>query len=93
MCLNNEKMMNGVRYLKLLDYKLRVFMQLHGTTHFLWDEASCHKSKIVMEWFNNRPNISHTKWLGNSPDLELIEYVWARMKNQLTDTNCKNKEG
>jgi hypothetical protein len=56
--LNQGEMMNGVMYWQLLDDKLEVFIQLHGTTHFLQDGVPCHKSRIVMEWwFNNRPSI------------------------------------
>ncbi len=51
-----------------MDDELKVFMQLHGTIHFLQDRAHCHKSNIVMEWFNNRPNMKLIKWQGISPD-------------------------
>jgi hypothetical protein len=67
-------------------------MQLHGTTHFLQDGAPCHKSRIVMEWFNNIHSIGLIRWPGNSPDPNPIENVWAWMKNQLADTNCKNMD-
>jgi hypothetical protein len=52
-----------------LDDELEVFMQLHGTIHFLQDGAQCHKSNIVTEWFNNGPNMNLIKWQGISPDL------------------------
>ncbi len=69
--------MNGVRYCQLLDDKLEVFVQLHGTTLFLKDGAPCYKSRIVTEWFNNRPSICLIKWPGNSLDLNPIENVWV----------------
>jgi hypothetical protein len=71
--LNQGEMMNGQRYLRLLDEKLELFMGLHNTTHFLQDGAPCHKAKIVTAWFNARPHITLIKWPGNSPDLNPIE--------------------
>ena len=85
--LDKGEMMNGARYLQILDDKLERFMERHRTTHFLQDGAPCHRSKIVMEWFRNRPNIRLIDWPGNSPDLNPIENCWAWMKSQLA--NCQ----
>jgi hypothetical protein len=51
-------MMNGERCWHLLFEKLEFFMTQHGTTHFLQGGASCHWSKMVIKWFNERPHIS-----------------------------------
>lgn len=80
------EMMNGKRYLELLEDKLERFMELHQTTHFLQDSAPCHKAKIVTAWFTARPNITLIKWPGNSPDLNPIENCWSWMKNQLSES-------
>ena len=85
--LKKGEMMNGQRYRQILDEKLELFMQLHGTSHFLQDGAPCHRSKIVSTWFSERPNITLIDWPGNSPDLNPIENCWAWMKHQLQD--CK----
>ena len=81
-------MMNGVRYHWILDEKLELFMTQHGTTHFMQDGAPCHKSKIVTAWFQVRLHISLINWLGNTPDLNPIENVWAWMKSQLRDSKA-----
>ncbi len=84
--------MNGERYQRVLDEKLEIFMHQHGTTHFLQDRAPCHTSKIVKAWFQKRPQIQLIKWLGNSPDLNPIENLWAWMKLQLRETHSSNLE-
>jgi hypothetical protein len=71
--LKKGEMMNGQRYCRILDEKLEFFMTQHGTTYFLQDGASCHKSKIISFWFQERLNIKLIDWLGNSPDLNPIE--------------------
>jgi hypothetical protein len=83
---------NGQWYLRLLDEKLELFMGFHNSTHFLQNGAPCPKAKIVMAWFNARPNITLIKWLGNSPDLNPIENAWNWMKNLWKSTSCKNME-
>lgn len=81
-------MMNGPRYLCILNDKLELFMNQHGTTHFLQDGAPCHRSKVVKQWFQERPNIELIDWPGNSPDLNPIENVWAWMKQQLKESTA-----
>jgi hypothetical protein len=40
-------MINGLRYSRLLDEKLELFMKQHESSHFLQDWAPCHKTKGV----------------------------------------------
>ena len=84
--LSKGEMMNGIRYRQILEDKLEVFMQLHGCSHFFQDGAPCHRSKVVSEWFRQRPNITLIDWPGNSPDLNPIENCWAWMKDQLENS-------
>lgn len=88
--LNKGEMMNGPRYLRILDEKLEFFMAQHATSHFLQDGAPCHRAKMVTAWFKDRPNIQLIRWPGNSPDLNPIENVWAWMKRRLRDIPCTN---
>ena len=75
-------MMNGDRYLEVLQNHLIPFMEIHGSTHFLQDGAPCHKSKKVMDFLKDKP-FEIMDWPGNSPDLNPIENAWNYMKNQL----------
>jgi transposase len=88
--LRPREMMNGERYRQVLDSKLELFMHAHRTTHFLQDGAPCHKSRLVTQWFAERPHIHLIKWPGNSPDLNPIENVWAWMKQQLREVHPTN---
>ena len=81
------EMMNGPRYLMILENKLEFFLRQHCCSHFLQDGAPCHRSKVVTKWFADHPEIQLIDWPGNSPDLNPIENVWAWMKQQLQ--NCK----
>ena len=65
-------------------------MAQHNTTHFLQDGAPCHRSKVVSNWFKEKPHIQLIKWPGNSPDLNPIENVWAWMKMQLQESHLTN---
>ena len=72
--LDKGEMMNGLRYWRILEEKLEIFMHQHQTSHFLQDGAPCHRSKIVSEWFRERPNITLIDWqlLRPQPHRELL---------------------
>ncbi|GBL87094.1 hypothetical protein AVEN_218784-1 [Araneus ventricosus] len=48
------------------------------------DNASCHKSRIVLEWFEEHTDEFHLmSWPPNSPDLNPMEHIWDVMERQL----------
>jgi transposase len=57
-------------------------MRHHQATHFLQGGAPCHTSKKVMA-FLKEAKIPVMDWLGNSPDLNRIQNLWAFMKAKL----------
>jgi hypothetical protein len=53
-----------------------------ATFIFQQDNARVHTARKVMEFFEDE-NITLLPWPANSPDLNLIEHVWAYMKRRL----------
>ncbi len=75
--------MNGERYQQVLEDHLLPFMEMHRSTHFLWDCAPCHASKRIKEFLKDKP-FEVIDWPGNSPDLNPIKIDLNFMKNKLT---------
>lgn len=51
---------------------------------FQQDNAPCHETKMVQEWFEERNNrFEVLTWLLNSPDLCTIEHVRDVLENQV----------
>ena len=54
------------------------------------DNARCHESKKVNEWFQQR-NINTLQWPSQSPDLNPIENLWAVFKKKIVKKMVKKK--
>jgi hypothetical protein len=57
---------------------------------FQQDGASCHTAKICQAWFQDN-NVKLLDWPGNSPDLNPIENLWARLKKLVAQRRPSNK--
>ena len=54
-----------------------------GSGLFQQDNAPCHSAKIVQEWFEEHDKeFKVLPWPPNSPDLNLIEYLWEHLEKQ-----------
>ena len=56
---------------------------------FQQDGAPCHTAKICMKWFDDH-DVQVLEWPGNSPDLNPIENLWARLKRLVSKRRPSN---
>ncbi|GBM96953.1 hypothetical protein AVEN_69321-1, partial [Araneus ventricosus] len=65
-------------------YPYMAFVFPTGNGIFQQDNASCHKARIVLEWFEEHTDEFHLMfWPPNSPDLNPMEHIWNVIKRQL----------
>lgn len=57
-----------------------------GDVVFQQDNATCHTSKKCRSSSND--GVKVLDWLGNSPDLNLIESLWSIVKKRLIKSDC-----
>ena len=63
-----------------------------GTPDFIFQEdgAPCHTARVCQAWFRDN-NVRLLAWPGNSPDLNPIENLWARLKKLVSQRHPSNK--
>ena len=64
-------------------------MSVYDCTIFMQDGAPCNCSKIVTDFFRAN-KVTFLEWAGNSPDLNLIENLWAVLKDEVADKHPSN---
>lgn len=57
---------------------------------FQQDGAPCHTAKVCKTWFQQK-NVRVLDWPGNSPDLNPIENLWARLKRLVAVKRPSNR--
>ena len=51
-----------------------------GNLIFQQDNHLVHCSMSVQRWFTSGPEIEHIPWPPKSPDLDVVEHMWAKLK-------------
>lgn len=78
---------NAEKYQRILAASLLSSIEkLHPEENFIFqqDGASCHTAKTTKNWFAYH-NIAVLDWPSSSPDLNVIETLWHKMKKCLRD--------
>lgn len=65
----------------MLKEHLFLFIEIHGTTHFMQDGASCHRTEVISK-FSEDQDVEVLSWAGNSLYLNPIENILGYMKRE-----------
>lgn len=75
-----EENVNSELYVDILEHNLLPMMG--PADIFQQDNASCHKSRTTMAWFQEK-EVAVMDWPAISPDLNPIENLWAYMQQKV----------
>ena len=77
--------MNSAEYIRILEDvflpSVRAIYPVEDmpVIRLVQDNSGVHTSRETQQWFRNHPEIQLINWPARSPDLNLIENVWAQM--------------
>lgn len=88
--INADRYIREVLETKLLQSAKDMFGD-GGNFIFQQDGAPCHTAKKSMQWFRDN-GVEVLSWPGNSPDLNPIENLWARLKKLVSAIRPSNRQ-
>ena len=84
------KIMNAKDYLEnILKEKVLLTLEVHGASYFQQDGAPVHTAKICKNWLSDN-EVNVLDWPPQSPDLNPIENMWYKMKQQLENYDTRS---
>lgn len=90
-----ENTMTSDSYIEVLNHEMKQSLDAFDVDaqdiFFQQDNAPCHSSKKVKQWFQQNKIPLLAPWPPQSPDLNPIEHVWKHLKNQISCCRSLNE--
>ncbi|GBM12715.1 Transposable element Tcb2 transposase [Araneus ventricosus] len=86
-----QGIMDKFQYEDILDNTTRPYARNYLGRGFIFqqDNDPKHLSKYIQNWFSHR-HVTLLHWPSQSPDLKIIEGVWAELERRLVGRNARN---
>ena len=90
-----ERRMNSIDYLKILNNVLLPSIEERfpdeETIYIVEDNSAVHTARIIQNWYREHARLQRLFWPPRSPDLNVIENVWAEMVREWRPGMARNE--
>ena len=84
-----------MQYRELLEVVLLPFVRNDfpgAVVHFIQYNSSIHRARMVIEWFQNHPEIELVPWPSKISDLNPIENIWRDIVKDMEFFRSRNQD-